>query len=63
MEESNQIESEETTGSYASINESDVLHDPACSSWLKQQLTLERDPIDLLNDIEILTILIKKRIL
>ncbi|MGC2743479.1 MAG: hypothetical protein WA672_09840 [Candidatus Angelobacter sp.] len=42
----------------------DVLHDPAASFWLKAALrtALERDPVDVTNDAEILLRLMEARL-
>ncbi|AIW22497.1 hypothetical protein F0267_28295 [Vibrio coralliilyticus] len=41
-----------------------VLADPACSFWIKKQLeaTKQRDPIDALNDAELLVAILKQRL-
>lgn len=41
-----------------------VLQHPGMSSWLKESLraALEHDPVSLLNDIEILTLIIRQRV-
>jgi SOS-response transcriptional repressor LexA len=44
------------------IVEADILIDPTCSYWLREQILLERDPIDMLNDIDTLIAVIKNRI-
>lgn len=40
-----------------------VLQHPGMSNWLKDSLraALERDPVSLLNDLEILTLIIRRR--
>lgn len=43
------------------IVEADIINDPSCSHWLKEQILLERDPIDMLNDIDTLSAVIKNR--
>jgi UDP-3-O-acyl-N-acetylglucosamine deacetylase len=44
-------------------DENDIMNDPACSHWLKRQLqeTKERDILDALADVEILSDVLKKR--
>jgi hypothetical protein len=42
--------------------EADIINDPSCSYWLKEQMLLERDPIDMLNDIDMLTVILTNRI-
>lgn len=46
------------------IIEDEIINDPTASFWLKEQInkSLERDPIDMLNDIDTLTAIIKSRI-
>lgn len=46
------------------IVDADIINDPSASFWLKEQIvkSLDRDPIDMLNDIDILVTLIKARI-
>ncbi len=45
------------------INIPDILDDQSCSFWLKESLktALERDPIDAVNDVEILMFALVQR--
>ncbi|MCG9575350.1 hypothetical protein L1D14_03780 [Vibrio tubiashii] len=44
--------------------EQTVLEDPASSHWLKEQIRTasQRDPIDMLNDIETLSLIINQKL-
>ena len=46
------------------ITENDVLNDPSCSYWLKEQIVKSSnlDPVDMLNDIDILVHILNSRI-
>lgn len=46
------------------INEHDVANDPSTSYWLKEQIikSKNRDPVDMLNDIQVLINVLNTRI-